>query len=62
MAATNLRNGTQSSLFVDTGDSQTFLVFLKSILEEYPKQNICMILDNVRFHHAKVVQEFLLNS
>jgi hypothetical protein len=40
MAATNLRNGTQSSLFVDTGDSQTFLVFLKSILEEYPKQNI----------------------
>jgi hypothetical protein len=36
-----------------------FWYFSNPFLEEYPKQNICMILDNVRFHHAKVVQEFL---
>ena len=62
IAATNLRTGAQTSLFFDTGDSKTFLEFLKVILQEYPTENICMVLDNVRFHHSKVVQEFLNNN
>ena len=59
IAATNLRTGAQTSLFFDTGDSRTFIEFLKVVLQEYPQENICMILDNVRFHHSKLVQEFL---
>ncbi len=59
MAATNLRNGAQTSVLFDTGNTETFLSFLQEVLKENPKGNILMILDNVRFHHAKKGQEFL---
>jgi len=59
IAAINLKNGAQTSLFFETGDSKTFIEFLKVVLKEYPEGKICMILDNVRFHHSKMVQEFL---
>lgn len=40
-------------------DVETFLKFLKEIVQEYPAGNIVMILDNSRIHHAKLIQPFL---
>ena len=40
-------------------DAQVFQNFLKSILKEYPKGKIVMVLDNARIHHAKLIQPFL---
>ena len=62
LAATNLRSGQQTSLIFNTGDSITFIELLKQILKDYPNQNITLILDNVRFHHAKKVKAFLQES
>ncbi|WP_431520786.1 IS630 family transposase [Clostridium beijerinckii] len=40
-------------------DAQVFQSFLNSVLKEYPKGKIVMILDNARIHHAKLIQPFL---
>ena len=43
----------------DKFDAVTFLMFLKSVLAQYPIGKIVMILDNARIHHAKVLKPFL---
>lgn len=48
------------SAIADRGNTQTFWNFVEYILEENPDKNIVMIMDNVRFHHAKVIKEILL--
>lgn len=40
-------------------DAQVFKNFLNSVLREYPKGKIVMVLDNARIHHAKLIQPFL---
>ena len=42
--------------------AQTFLTFLKKVLEVYPTGTISMILDNARIHHAKLLQDFLSDN
>jgi transposase len=39
-------------------DEQLFQNFLNSVLKEYPKGKIVMILDNARIHHAKLIRQF----
>lgn len=39
--------------------AETFLTFLRQVLEAYPTGKIVMILDNARIHHAKLLQPFL---
>ncbi|MBG9793477.1 transposase [Paenibacillus dendritiformis] len=39
--------------------AETFLTFLKQVLEAYPTGEIVMLLDNARIHHAKLLQPFL---
>jgi len=41
---------------------QTFLTFLKKVLEVYPTGTISVILDNARIHHAKLLQDFLSDN
>lgn len=45
----------------EKGNAKTFLRFLKKILKYYRKKKgkIHLILDNVRYHHAKRLQPFL---
>jgi transposase len=38
--------------------AETFLKFLKQVLEVYPTGKIVMVLDNARIHHAKLLQPF----
>lgn len=57
--AVNLRNGILTGHIADTGNKETFRTFLSVIRKSYPRGPIIMILDNVRFHHAKTIQKHL---
>ena len=57
--AVNLQNGRLLGHVADTGNAMTFQEFLDGIRVWYPRGRIVIILDNVRFHHAKMVQRFL---
>lgn len=57
--AVNLRNGILTGQIADTGNTETFRTFLSTIRRRYPRGHIIMILDNVRFHHAKAIQTSL---
>ena len=39
--------------------AETFLSFLKKVVDEYPTGKIVMVLDNARIHHAKLLEPFL---
>ena len=39
--------------------AQTFLAFLRAILEVYKERHLVMILDNAWIHHAKLLNPFL---
>jgi transposase len=45
----------------ETGNAITFKKYLKKVIKHYckTKGKIHMILDNVRFHHAKLLKPFL---
>lgn len=40
-------------------NAETFLAFLRKVVENYPKGKIVIVLDNARIHHAKLLQPFL---
>lgn len=39
--------------------AETFLKFLKKVMEAYPSGTVTMVLDNARIHHAKLLEPFL---
>lgn len=43
----------------DNYTAETFLLFLKKVVAEYPAGKIVMVLDNARIHHAKLLKPFL---
>lgn len=45
--------------FVERFNAVTFLSFLKQIVRQYPGRKVLMVLDNVRYHHAKLVAEWV---
>lgn len=48
------------SAFTPKGNSQYFKDYLEYILEEIPNKNIIMVLDNIKFHKANIInKEFL---
>lgn len=57
--AINLKNGVLTGQIADTGNMKTFQTFLSAIRKRYPRGPIILILDNVRFHHAKAIQKYL---
>lgn len=57
--AVNLKDGALLGAVAPRGNRYTFREFLEQILAAYPGKNILLILDNVRFHHAKDTQAFL---
>jgi transposase len=59
----NIRTGQMVINFSDKGNYKSFKKHLKSILKKYYKaQKIILILDNVRYHHAKRLKDFLENN
>ena len=58
----DIRTGKVTVNFADKGNYQTFKNHLKKVLWEYRHSTkIIMILDNARFHHAKLLKPFLQN-
>jgi transposase len=46
--------------FAETGNAKTFKKHLRKVLWEYrTKKKIIIYVDNVRFHHAKILKPFL---
>jgi transposase len=43
----------------DSGNTVTFFKFLVKVVRLYPNQKIIMVLDNVRYHHAKRLKPIL---
>lgn len=56
--AVNLKTGKLFNQIVERGNTGTFHEFLQLILHRNPRGAIVLILDNVRFHHAKALNVF----
>jgi transposase len=58
--AINLETGQTQMLEVPAADAQSTILLLKAILATYPELlMIHVFLDNARYHHARMVQEWL---
>jgi len=61
------RNGQLITLENETFDAQTFRLFLEKLIrdaeigrkEDGKKKKILLVLDNARYHHAKILQSWL---
>lgn len=56
--AVNLKSGKLLGQIARRGNTATFQDFLGLILRRYSRGPIVLLLDNVRFHHAKALQAF----
>lgn len=56
--AVNLKTGNLTGQIADTGNAKTFQKFLDAVRSKYPRGIVVMILDNVRFHHAKTIHTY----
>lgn len=45
--------------FAPVFNQETFGSFLRQIIRQYPETKVHMILDNVRYHHAKALSSWL---
>ena len=43
----------------DKGNTVTFFKFLVKVSRQYPNQKVVMVVDNVRYHHAKRLKPIL---
>ena len=56
----NYDTGQVTISFADRGNAQTFKKHLKKVLHAYPgTSKIIMVLDNVAYHHARRIKEWL---
>lgn len=60
MGSYNLGTGQITVSFYDRGNAQSFKKHLKKVLYTYRQHSkIIMVLDNVRFHHARLLKHWL---
>ncbi|HDR5276893.1 TPA: IS630 family transposase [Bacillus thuringiensis] len=43
----------------DTCNAETFQHFLNDVLKAYENKHVVLVLDNTRYHHAKILKSFL---
>jgi len=62
MGSYNFDTGQMTVTFHQRGNYQSFKRHLKKILKIYRQHSkIIMVVDNVRFHHAKLLKKWLIN-
>lgn len=62
MGSYNFDSGQMTVTFHQRGNYQSFKKHLKKVLYTYRSNSkIIMVVDNVRFHHAKLLKKWLLN-
>ena len=57
--AVNYGSGQVTVKAAGKGNAHTFKAFLKKVLHVYTQSKVLMVLDNVRYHHAKALRAFL---
>lgn len=63
MGSLNYATGQMTVSFEDKGNSITFKKHLKRVLRDYVNHSkIIMVLDNVRYHHAKKIKAWLAHQ
>jgi gamma-glutamyltranspeptidase len=63
MGSYNFDTGQMTVTFHQKGNYQSFKRHLKKILKIYRHHSkIIMVVDNVRFHHAKLLKKWLINN
>jgi len=56
-------NGQVIAQSANKGNAKTFKLFLKKVLrKQKSKGKVTIVLDNVRYHHAKMLKPFLINN
>jgi transposase len=55
----NYGSGQMTVTFANRGNALTFKKHLKKVLFSYQNQKVIMVLDNVRYHHAKKLNLWL---
>ncbi|MCK6605756.1 MAG: IS630 family transposase [Ignavibacteriaceae bacterium] len=55
----NIKDGEVFAKRAKRGNARTFILFLTRLMQRYPRKKIIMILDNIRYHHSKLVMKFL---
>lgn len=59
----NCKTGQITVSFADRGNQHTFKKHLKKVLRDYPlAPKIIVVLDNVRYHHAKKLSRWLATT
>lgn len=53
------RTGKVITTFEDKANTVTFFKFLVKVSRQYPNQKVIMVVDNVRYHHAKRLKAIL---
>jgi len=62
MGSYNYATGQMTVTFHEKGNYQNFKKHLRKLLYTYQYHSkIIMVVDNVRFHHAKLLEIFLMN-
>lgn len=60
MGSYNYETGQMTVSFHERGNYKTFIKHLKKVLNTYQASSkIILVLDNVRFHHAKLLKKWL---
>lgn len=63
MGSYNFDTGQMTVTFHQSGNYKSFKKHLKKVLYTYRKHSkIIMVVDNVRFHHAKLLKKWLLKN
>lgn len=52
-------SGKVITLHTKRGNTLSFFCFLKKVCKQYPNHKVYMILDNVKYHHAKRLKPIL---
>jgi transposase len=55
----NWHSGRVSYLTATRKNTDTFVAFLEHVLQEYPRQNLILVMDNASYHHSKTARAVL---
>lgn len=59
LAALSNKGDMHFKLQKDVANASNFIVFLQELMDEFPGKRLFVILDNAKFHHAKMVQAWV---
>lgn len=59
LAAVNIESGKATTWVNKTRKSEDFITFMDQVVEEYPGERLCVVMDNLNTHKGTLAQEWL---